>query len=92
MAYPTPRQKGRPTLKIPELSNSTELLVMSPRWGSTPRLTDRLTVGRNVTLTQKGKKRSGLMVPREGRARALIGAVCTGVRGPAEISSRKSCE
>jgi hypothetical protein len=25
---------------------------MSPRWGSTPRLTDRLTVGRNVTLTQ----------------------------------------
>jgi hypothetical protein len=24
---------------------------MSPRWGSTPRLTDRLTVGRNVTLT-----------------------------------------
>jgi hypothetical protein len=22
---------------------------MSPRWGSTPRLTDRLTVGRNVT-------------------------------------------
>jgi hypothetical protein len=24
---------------------------MSPRWGSTPRLTGRLTVGRNVTLT-----------------------------------------
>jgi hypothetical protein len=24
---------------------------MSPRWGSTPRLTDRLTVSRNVTLT-----------------------------------------
>jgi hypothetical protein len=24
---------------------------MSPRWGSTPRWTDRLTVGRNVTLT-----------------------------------------
>jgi hypothetical protein len=24
---------------------------MSPRWGSTPRRTDRLTVGRNVTLT-----------------------------------------
>jgi hypothetical protein len=24
---------------------------MSPRWGSTPRLTDWLTVGRNVTLT-----------------------------------------
>jgi hypothetical protein len=26
---------------------------MSPRWGSTPRLTDRLTVSRNVTLTLK---------------------------------------
>jgi hypothetical protein len=26
-------------------------LVMSPRWGSTPRLTDWLTVSRNVTLT-----------------------------------------
>jgi hypothetical protein len=26
---------------------------MSPRWVSTPRLTDRLTVGRNVTLTLK---------------------------------------
>jgi hypothetical protein len=25
---------------------------MSPRRGSTPRLTDRLTVGRNVTQTQ----------------------------------------
>jgi hypothetical protein len=24
---------------------------MSPRWGSTPRLTDRLTVGRNVAQT-----------------------------------------
>jgi hypothetical protein len=24
---------------------------MSPRWGSTPRLTDLLTVSRNVTLT-----------------------------------------
>jgi hypothetical protein len=24
---------------------------MSPRWGSTPRRTDRLTVGRNVTMT-----------------------------------------
>jgi hypothetical protein len=26
-------------------------LIMSPRWGSTPRLTDWLTVSRNVTLT-----------------------------------------
>jgi hypothetical protein len=30
---------------------SNEYLVMSPRWGSTPRLTDWLTVSRNVTLT-----------------------------------------
>jgi hypothetical protein len=34
-----------------ELSNSDKYLVMSPRWGSTPIRTDRLTVGRNVTLT-----------------------------------------
>jgi hypothetical protein len=31
--------------------NSNKHLVMSPRWGSTPRLTDRLPVGRNVILT-----------------------------------------
>jgi hypothetical protein len=30
---------------------SNNYLVMSPRWGSTPRLTDWLTVVRNVTLT-----------------------------------------
>jgi hypothetical protein len=35
----------------PDLSSdSTKHLVMSPRWGSTPRLTDRLTIGHNVTL------------------------------------------
>jgi hypothetical protein len=28
---------------------------MSPRWGSTPRRTDRLTIGRNVTLTDVTK-------------------------------------
>jgi hypothetical protein len=33
------------------VSNSNKYLVMSPRWGSTPRLTHRLTVSRNVTLT-----------------------------------------
>jgi hypothetical protein len=33
------------------VGQSALFLVMSPRWGSTPRLTDRLTVGRNVTLT-----------------------------------------
>jgi hypothetical protein len=35
----------------PQLSNSYKYLVMSPRWGSTPRLTDWLTVSRSVTLT-----------------------------------------
>jgi hypothetical protein len=30
---------------------SNAYLVMSPRWGSTPRQTGRLTVGRNLTLT-----------------------------------------
>jgi hypothetical protein len=34
-----------------KLSNSNKHLVMRPRWGSTPRLTDWLTVSRNVTLT-----------------------------------------
>jgi hypothetical protein len=33
------------------LSRKLVYLVMSPRWGSKPRLTDRLVVGRNVTLT-----------------------------------------
>jgi hypothetical protein len=33
------------------MSNSNKYLVMSPRWDSTSRLTDCLTVSRNVTLT-----------------------------------------
>jgi ABC-type nitrate/sulfonate/bicarbonate transport system ATPase subunit len=33
------------------MSNGTKYLVISPKWGSTPRLTDWLTVSRNVTLT-----------------------------------------
>jgi hypothetical protein len=33
------------------VSKSNKFLVMSRRWGSTPRLTDWLTVNRNVTLT-----------------------------------------
>jgi hypothetical protein len=44
-------QRGRPTKTRPYLSNTNKYLVMNPRWGSTPRLTDWLTVSRNVTLT-----------------------------------------
>jgi hypothetical protein len=33
------------------MSGNNKNLVLGPRWGLTPRLTDRLTVGRNVTLT-----------------------------------------
>jgi hypothetical protein len=52
--------KDRPVLsavRVPHkdrtvtVKNSNKYLVMSPRWGSTPRLTDWLTVSRNVTLT-----------------------------------------
>jgi hypothetical protein len=49
---PDPSSEGAPDFKNTQLSNSTKHLVMSRRWGSTPRLTDLLTVGRNVTLTQ----------------------------------------
>jgi hypothetical protein len=48
---PSSRQRGCPTKTRPQLSNSNKYLVISPRWGSTPRLTDWLTVSRNVTLT-----------------------------------------
>jgi hypothetical protein len=48
---PSSCQRGRPTKTRPQLSESNKYLVMSPRWGSTPRLTDWLTVSRNVTLT-----------------------------------------
>jgi hypothetical protein len=48
---PSSRQRGRPTKTRPYLSNKNKYLVMSPRWGSTPRLTDWPTVSRNVTLT-----------------------------------------
>jgi hypothetical protein len=33
------RQRGRPTKSRPQLPKSNKHLVMSPRWGSTPRLT-----------------------------------------------------
>jgi hypothetical protein len=58
---PSSRQRGRPTKTKPKLSNNNKYLVMSPRWGSTPRLTDWLTVSRNVTLTWLG-----LTLTREG--------------------------
>jgi hypothetical protein len=45
------RQRRRPTKTRPQLSNRIKYLVMSPRWGSIPRLTDWLTVSCNVTLT-----------------------------------------
>jgi hypothetical protein len=50
MTDPTSRQRGRPTWTKHKMSTSNKYLVMSSRWGSTPRRTDRLTVGRNVTL------------------------------------------
>jgi hypothetical protein len=40
---PSSRERGRPTETRPQLLNSNKYLVMSPRWGSTPRLTDWLT-------------------------------------------------
>jgi hypothetical protein len=51
MADHSSRQRGRPTRTTPQLSNSNKYLVMSPRWGSTPTLTEWLIVSRNVTLT-----------------------------------------
>jgi hypothetical protein len=49
---PSSRQRGRPTKQDRNCQIvMAKYLVMSPRWGSTPRLTDWLTVSRNVTLT-----------------------------------------
>jgi hypothetical protein len=47
---PSSRQRGRPT-KQDRNCQTNKYLVMSPIWGSTPRLTGWLTVSRNVTLT-----------------------------------------
>jgi hypothetical protein len=49
-ANPSSLQRGRPTKRRPLLSKSNKYLVMSPRWGSTARLTGWLTLSRNVTL------------------------------------------
>jgi hypothetical protein len=51
MTDPSSHQRGRPTKKKDRNCQTVINLVMSPRWGSTPRLTDWLTVSRNVTLT-----------------------------------------
>jgi hypothetical protein len=51
MTDPPSPQRGLPTLTKPKLSDSNKNLVSAPRWGSTPRLTSRLTLGRNVNLT-----------------------------------------
>jgi hypothetical protein len=48
---PSSSQRGCQRKTRPYLSKSNKYLVMSPRWGSTPRLTDWLTVSCNMTLT-----------------------------------------
>jgi hypothetical protein len=40
-----------PHIDKSQLSDSNKNLVLGPRRGLSPRLTDRLAVGRNVTLT-----------------------------------------
>jgi hypothetical protein len=50
MKVPSSRQSGRPTSTKLQLSNMNENLALGPRWGLTPRVTDRLAVGHNVTL------------------------------------------
>jgi hypothetical protein len=52
MTDPSSRQRGRATSTKPQPSDSDKNLVLGPRWGLTPRLTGRLTVSRNVTLTK----------------------------------------
>jgi hypothetical protein len=61
MTDPSTRQRGRPISTIPHLSDSNKYvyLVLDPRWGVKPRLTGRLTVGRNVTLTWSQSEEGG---------------------------------
>jgi hypothetical protein len=47
------------------VSNSNKYLVMSTRYGSTPRFTDWLTVSRNVTLTLTSEDRNRIKNPRD---------------------------
>jgi hypothetical protein len=60
---PSFRQRGRPTKTRRQLSNSNKYLVVSPRWGSTPRLTDwgiwpRLHTGYCLKSKSKSKSKS----------------------------------
>jgi hypothetical protein len=49
-------REGAPTSTEPQMSDSNKNLVLGPRWALTPKLTGRLTVGRNVTLTCSQRK------------------------------------
>jgi hypothetical protein len=51
MIGPSSGQRKSPTSTKPQLSDSNKNLVLGPRRGLTPRLTGRLTVGRNMALT-----------------------------------------
>jgi hypothetical protein len=72
-----PRQRGRLTLIKPQLSDSNKNMVLGPRWGLTPGLTGRLTVGCNVTLTSKPEQCS-----RQTRVCVCCMQACVGRRGP----------
>jgi hypothetical protein len=50
MIDPSSRQSVRPTSTKSQLSDRKENLALGLRWGLTPRLTGRLTVGHNMTL------------------------------------------
>jgi hypothetical protein len=56
VADPSSRQRGRPTSTKPQTSDSNKILVLGPRWGLTPGLTGRLTVGRSVSLALTSRK------------------------------------
>jgi hypothetical protein len=60
---PSSRQRGRPRKQDRNCQIViAKYLVMSPRWSSTPRLTDWLTVSRNVTLTLTWESTDGAMI------------------------------
>jgi hypothetical protein len=71
MADPTSRQRGRPNWTEQKISYKEKVkkknLVMGPRWGSTPRLTDWLTVSRNVTWTWTWKDSLGMVADEDSR-------------------------
>jgi hypothetical protein len=51
MTDPSSRQRGHSIATKPCMSDSNKNLVLGPKWGLTPGLIGRLTVGRNVTVT-----------------------------------------